>query len=120
MRCARIVSRDYRRNRMRLFAKRGTTACAGVRFAGERKVSTAPEIAFDRTAEFFSLAASHNHFQLLTALTEQASRDVDLSALIEGFVESVGRALRCDCACIALLDPEDSRVFREFLVHDPH
>jgi formate hydrogenlyase transcriptional activator len=83
-------------------------------------MSTARQIAFDETAELFSPAASPNHLQLLTALTAQAARDVDLSTLIEGFVDSVGRAFRCDCACIALLDPEDSRAFREFMVQYPH
>lgn len=65
-------------------------------------------------------AASRNHFQLLAALTAQAARDVDLSALIKGFLDSVARAFRCDCVCIALLDPEDSGAFREFLVQYPH
>jgi formate hydrogenlyase transcriptional activator len=83
-------------------------------------MSTAPQIAFDETAGFFSPAASRNHFQLLAALTAQAARHVDLSALIEGFVDSVGRAFRCDCACIALLDPEDSQTFREFALQYPH
>jgi formate hydrogenlyase transcriptional activator len=83
-------------------------------------MSTAAQIAFDETAEFFSPAASRNHFQLLTDLTAQAASDVDLSALIKGFVDSVARAFRCDCVCIALLDPEDSRAFREFLVQYPH
>jgi formate hydrogenlyase transcriptional activator len=83
-------------------------------------MSTAAQTAFDETAEFFSPAASRNHFQLLTDLTAQAARDVDLSALIKGFVDSVARAFRCDCACIALTDPEDSGAFREFLVQYPH
>lgn len=83
-------------------------------------MSTALQIAFDETAEFFSPAASRNYFQLLTALTAQAARDVDLSALIDGFVDSVSRAFRCDCAYIALLDPEDSRAFREFVVQYSH
>src|SRR5438270_10254830 len=85
-----------------------------------KEMSTAPQIAFDETAEFFLPAASRNHFRLLTALTAQAARDVDVRALIEGFVDSVGRAFRCDCAYIALLDPEDSRAFREFALHYPH
>ena len=83
-------------------------------------MSTAPQITFGETAGFFSPAASRNHFQLLTALTAQAAKDIDLCALIEGFVDSVGRAFRCDCACIALLDPEDSRAFREFVFQYPH
>jgi hypothetical protein len=90
------------------------------RFAEGGIMRTAAQIAFDETAEFFSSAASRNHFQLLTDVTAQAARDIDLSALIEGFVDSVALAFRCDCACIALLDPEDSRAFRQFLVQYPH
>jgi formate hydrogenlyase transcriptional activator len=83
-------------------------------------MGTAAQIAFDETAEVFSPAASRNHFQLLTDLTAQAARDIDLSALIDGFVDSVARAFSCDCACIALLDLEDSRAFRQSLVQYPH
>ena len=83
-------------------------------------MSTAPQIAFDETAELFSPVASRNHFQLLADLIAHAAKDIDLSALIEGFVDSVALAFRCDCACIALLDSEDSHAFRQFLVQHPH
>ena len=83
-------------------------------------MSSATQIAFDKTAEFFWLAGSRNHLQLLTDLTAQAARDIDLRALIEGFVDSVALAFRCDCACFALVDPEDPRAFREFLVQYAH
>ena len=83
-------------------------------------MSTAPQIAFDETAEFVSPEVSRKHFQLLTALTAQANRNVDLRALIEGFTESIGRAFRSDCAYIALLDPENRHAFREFALQYPH
>jgi transcriptional regulator with GAF, ATPase, and Fis domain len=83
-------------------------------------MNTAAQLAFEETAEFFSPMASRNHFQLLTDLTAQAARDVEFSTLIEGFVDSVARAFRCDCVSIALLDPEDPRAFREFLVQYAH
>jgi formate hydrogenlyase transcriptional activator len=83
-------------------------------------MSTAPQIAFDKTAEFVSPEVSRKHVQLLTALTAQATRDVELRALIEGFIASIGRAFRCDCAYIALLDPEDSAAFREFALQYPN
>ena len=41
-------------------------------------------------------AASRNHFQLLTTLTAQAAMDVDLSALVKGFADSIARAFGCD------------------------
>jgi formate hydrogenlyase transcriptional activator len=83
-------------------------------------MSTAPLIAIDDTAEFVSPEVSRKYFQLLTALTGQATRNVELRALIDGFIDSIGRAFRCDCAYIALLDPEDSRAFREFALQYPH
>jgi len=83
-------------------------------------MSTAPQMAFDETAKFVSPEVSRKHFQLLTALTAQTSRNVELRALIEGFIDSIGRAFRCDCAYIALLHPEDSGAFSEFGLHYPH
>ena len=65
-------------------------------------------------------AASRDHFQLLAALTAQAARHIDVRALIEGFLGSVALVFRCDCACFALVDPEDPRAFRQFLVQYPH
>ena len=80
-------------------------------------MSTAPQLAFDETAEFVSPAVSWKQFQLLTALSAQATSEVEFRALIEGFVDSIGRAMHCDCAYIALLDPEDSHTFREFALN---
>jgi transcriptional regulator with GAF, ATPase, and Fis domain len=83
--------------------------------SAEREImSTAPQIAFDEAAEFESPELFCKHLQLVTALTAQASGNADLCALIEGLVDSISRAIRCDCAYIALLDPEDSLTFREF------
>jgi formate hydrogenlyase transcriptional activator len=83
-------------------------------------MSTAAQVAFDETAEFVSPEVSREHFQLLTALAAQTSRNIELRALIEGFIDCIGRAFCCDCACIALLDPEDSRTFREWALQYPH
>jgi formate hydrogenlyase transcriptional activator len=83
-------------------------------------MSTAPQMVFDGTDEFVSPEISHKHLQLLTALTAQASRNIELRTLMEGFIDSIGRALPCDCAYIALLDPEDSQTFREFALQYPH
>jgi formate hydrogenlyase transcriptional activator len=83
-------------------------------------MSTAPQIAFDETAELVSPEVSRKQLQLLTALTAQATRNIEVRALIEGFIDSIGRAFRCDCAYIALLDPEDSHGFREFALQYPH
>jgi formate hydrogenlyase transcriptional activator len=83
-------------------------------------MSTAAQVAFDETAEFVSSELSCKNVQLLTTLTAQATRDVELGTLIEGFIDSIGLAFRCDCACIALLDPEDPRAFREFALHYPN
>jgi formate hydrogenlyase transcriptional activator len=83
-------------------------------------MSTAPQVAFDETAEFVSPAVSWRQFQLLTALSAQATSKVEVRTLIEGFVDSIGLAFRCDCAYIALLDPEDSQTFREFALQYPH
>jgi formate hydrogenlyase transcriptional activator len=82
-------------------------------------MSTAPQIAFDEDDAFVT-PVSPKHFQLLTALISQATKKVEFRALIEGFVNSIGHALHCDCAYIALLDPEDSQAFREFMLQYPH
>jgi transcriptional regulator with GAF, ATPase, and Fis domain len=83
-------------------------------------MSTAPQIAFDESDQFVSSGVSPKHFQLLTALTSQATKKVKFRALIESFVDSIGHALHCDCAYIALLDPEDSQAFRESSLQYPH
>jgi hypothetical protein len=83
-------------------------------------MSTAPQIAFDESDEFVSPGLSPKHFQLLTALTSQATRKVEFRTLIEGLVDSISRAMHCDCAYIALLDPEDSQTFREFELQYPN
>jgi formate hydrogenlyase transcriptional activator len=77
-------------------------------------MSTARQIAFDEGDELVSPGVSPKHFELLTALTSQATKKIEFRALIEGFIDSVGNAIHCDCAYIALLDPEDSQTFREF------
>jgi formate hydrogenlyase transcriptional activator len=77
-------------------------------------MSAAPQLAFDKSDEFLSPVVSPKHFQLLTAVASQATKKVEFSALIQGFVDSIGRAMHYDCAYIALLDPEDSQTFREF------
>jgi formate hydrogenlyase transcriptional activator len=82
-------------------------------------MSTAPQIAFEKDDASVT-PVSPKHFQLLTGLASQASRKVEFRALIEGFVNSIGHALHCDCAYIALLDPEDSQTFREFALQYPH
>ncbi len=76
-------------------------------------MTNAAQVAFDETAEFVSSELSCKHVQLLTALTAQASRNVDLYARIEGLVDSIGRGIHCDCAYIALVDSEDPQSFRE-------
>jgi formate hydrogenlyase transcriptional activator len=81
---------------------------------------TAPQIAFDESDEFVSSGVSPKHFQLLTVLTSQATKKLKFRALIESFVDSIGHALHCDCAYIALLDPEDPQTFREFALQYPH
>ncbi|HTF64333.1 MAG TPA: sigma 54-interacting transcriptional regulator [Edaphobacter sp.] len=83
-------------------------------------MSTAPQVTFEEGGEFVSSGVSPKHFQLLTALTSQAAEKVKLRALIEGFVDSIGHAFHCDCAYIALLDPEDPQTFREFALQHPH
>jgi formate hydrogenlyase transcriptional activator len=80
-------------------------------------MSTASQMAFDKPADFVSREVSRKHFELLTALTAHASRNIELRALIDGFVDSIGRAFRCEYTYIALLDPEGSRTFREFAIH---
>jgi formate hydrogenlyase transcriptional activator len=82
-------------------------------------MSTAPQIAFEEDDGFVT-PVFRKHFQLLTGLASQATRKVEFRALIEGFVDSVGNALHCDCAYIALLDPEDFQTFREFALQYPH
>jgi formate hydrogenlyase transcriptional activator len=83
-------------------------------------MSTAPQVAFEKDCGFLLPAVSPEHFQLLTAVTSQATRKVELRALVEGLIDSIGRAMRCDCAYIALLDREDSHTFREFALHYPN
>jgi formate hydrogenlyase transcriptional activator len=77
-------------------------------------MSTAPQVAFDESDDLLSRVVSPKHFQLLTAVASQATKKVEFSALIQGFVALIGRAMHYDCAYIALLDPEDSQTFREF------
>jgi formate hydrogenlyase transcriptional activator len=83
-------------------------------------MSTAAQVAFDETAEYVSPEVSCKHVQLLATLMAQATRNVEFRTLIEGFVDSIGRAMHCDCAYIALLDPEDSQTFREFALQYPN
>jgi len=80
-------------------------------------MSTAAQVAFDETAEFVSPTVSWKQFQLFIALAAQATSGVGFRALIEGFVNAIGHALQCDCACITLLHPEDSQTVREFAFH---
>jgi hypothetical protein len=82
-------------------------------------MSTAPQIAFEEDGGFLT-PVSRKHFQLLNGLASQATRKVEFRALIEGFADSVGRAIHSDCAYIALLDPEDSQTFREFALQYPN
>jgi formate hydrogenlyase transcriptional activator len=77
-------------------------------------MSTAPQIAFDQNDQLVSSGVPPKYFQLFATLTSQAARKVEIRALIEGFVDSIGCALHCDCVHIALLDSEDSQTFREF------
>jgi formate hydrogenlyase transcriptional activator len=83
-------------------------------------MSTAAQVAFDETDEYVSREVSCKHVQLLATLMAQATKDVELRTLIEGFVDCIGLAFRSDCACIALLDPEDPRDFREFALQYPN
>jgi len=83
-------------------------------------MSTAPQIAFDKNDQFISSGVPAKYFQLFATLASQASRRVEFRTLIEGFVDSIGHVLQCDCAYIALLDPEDSHTFREFALHYPN
>jgi formate hydrogenlyase transcriptional activator len=87
------------------------------RFAEGGKISTALQIAFEESEDF---GVSPKDFQLLSALTLQATRSIELRALIEECIEFIGRALHCDCAYIALLDPENPQMFREFALQYPH
>jgi formate hydrogenlyase transcriptional activator len=83
-------------------------------------MSTAAQVAFDETDGFVLGELSRKRFQLLAALTAQATGNIELRPLIEDFVDSIARAIHCDCAYIALLDPEDSQSFREFVLQYPH
>jgi formate hydrogenlyase transcriptional activator len=83
-------------------------------------MSTAAQVAFDETAEFLSSELSCKHVQLLATLMAQATRNVEVRALIEGFIDSIGHVVHCDCAYIALLDPEDSQSVREFAFQYPN
>jgi formate hydrogenlyase transcriptional activator len=76
-------------------------------------MSTAAQVAFDVTDKFVSPKLFHRRVQLLATLTTQAVRNVELCTLIESFVDSIGRAIHCDCAYIALVDAQDSQSFRE-------
>src|SRR3954453_13963328 len=89
------------------FVRSTVNAPPPYRFTEREIMSTAPQIAFDPNDQFVSCGVSAKYFQLFAALTSQATRKVEFRALIEGFVDSIGRALHCDCAYIALLDPED-------------
>src|SRR5438270_4389373 len=91
-----------------------------VSFFRRKKMSTAAQVAFDETAEYMSPEVSCKHVQLLATLMAQATRNVEFRTLIEGFVDPIGRAMHCDCAYIALLDPEDSQTFREFALQYPN
>jgi formate hydrogenlyase transcriptional activator len=82
------------------------------RFAEGGMMSTAPQLAFDEDDGFVT-PVSPKHFQLLTSLASQATSEVEFRALIEGFVDSIAGAIHCDCAYIALMDPEDSQMFQE-------
>src|ERR1700722_15240812 len=77
-------------------------------------MSTAPQIAFDQNDQLVSSGVPPKYFQLFATLTSQAARKVEIRGLIEGFLDSIGCALHCDCVHIALLDSEDSQTFREF------
>jgi formate hydrogenlyase transcriptional activator len=83
-------------------------------------MSTAPQLAFDQNDQFVSSGVPPKYFQLFATLTSQATRKVEFRALIEGFVDSIGCALHCDCAYIAVLDSEVSQTFREFALQYPH
>jgi formate hydrogenlyase transcriptional activator len=83
-------------------------------------MSTAPHMPFDPNDQFVSSGVPPKYFQLLATLTSQVTRKVGFRALIEGFVDSIGRALHCDCAYIALLDAEDSQIIQEFAPRCPH
>jgi hypothetical protein len=83
-------------------------------------MSTAPQFAFDQNDQLVSSGVPPKYFQLFATLTSQATKKIKFRALIEGFVDSIGRAMHCDCAYIALLDPEDSHTFREFALQYPN
>jgi formate hydrogenlyase transcriptional activator len=83
-------------------------------------MSTAAQVAFNETDEYVLPEVSCKHVQLLATLMAHATRDVELGTLIEGFVDSIGHVIHCDCAYIALLDPEDSQSVREFAFQYPN
>jgi formate hydrogenlyase transcriptional activator len=83
-------------------------------------MSIALPMVFDQTNDFVSRELSCERFQLLTGLTAQATGNVDLRALIERFLDCIGRAFRCDCVYINLMDPQDWQAFREFALQHPH
>jgi formate hydrogenlyase transcriptional activator len=83
-------------------------------------MSTAAQIAFDPNDQFVLSGMSSKYFQLFATLTAQAITGVEFRTLIEGLVDSIGRGIDCDCAYLALLDPEDSQRFREFALQYPY
>jgi formate hydrogenlyase transcriptional activator len=76
-------------------------------------MSAASQICFEKDDEVM-IPDFHKHFELLADLASQATRNLKFRAPIQGFLDSIDHALRCDCAYIALLDPEDSQTFQEF------
>jgi len=82
-------------------------------------MSTAPQLAFDEDDRFVT-PVSPKHFQLLTGLASHARSKVEFRPLIEGFVDSIAGSIRCDCAYIALLGPDDSQTFQEFALQYAH
>jgi transcriptional regulator with GAF, ATPase, and Fis domain len=87
----------------------------------EREImSTSPQIVFDQNDSLLSPGLPFTYFQLLTTLISQATRKVDFRTLIEGFVDSIGRAIHSDCVHIALLDPEYFRSLRGFAFRFPN
>src|SRR5277367_4352092 len=98
------------RSQNRVYRRPGSceSSLATVACSGERKMSNAAQAAFDETVDLASSELSFQRVQLLTALTTQASRNVELCALIKGFADSIGCAVHSDCTFIALVDSEDS------------
>jgi formate hydrogenlyase transcriptional activator len=78
-------------------------------------------VAFDKNDQFVSCGMPPKYFQLLTTLTSQVtSSEIEFRTRIQSFVDSIGSAIHCDCACIALLDPEDSQTLCEFVRQSPN